>query len=150
MSGDFVPVSSSYQLSYDPLDFAIKECHKRGMVVHAWVAVTPMGNDKQVNSMPSWSFPKKHRNEMARYKRGWYLDPAKASSTELICSVVKELLDHYALAGICLLYTSKGNYMLSIALPKELGEEFFTRSKAGDPVFANQATFCLLYTSRCV
>lgn len=37
--------------------------------------------------------------------------------------------------------SGKGNYMLSIALPKELGEEFFTRSKAGDPVFANQAAF---------
>ena len=37
--------------------------------------------------------------------------------------------------------SGKGNYILSIALPKELGEEFFTRSKAGDPVFANQAAF---------
>ena len=104
MSGDFVPVSSSYQLSYDPLDFAIKECHKRGMVVHAWVAVTPMGNDKQVNSMPSWSFPKKYRNEMARYKRGWYLDPAKASTAELLSSLIRELLDRYSLAGIHLDY----------------------------------------------
>ena len=104
MSGDFVPVGSGYKLSYDPLDFAIKECHKRGMVVHAWVAVTPMGNDKQVNNMPAWSYPQKHRSELARYRRSWYLDPAKPSSTELVCSVVRELLDRYALAGIHLDY----------------------------------------------
>ena len=37
--------------------------------------------------------------------------------------------------------SGKGNYMLSIPLPQELGQEFLKLSKAGDPVFANQAAF---------
>lgn len=28
---------------YDPLAFAIDECHKRGMEIHAWVVVIPVG-----------------------------------------------------------------------------------------------------------
>ena len=37
--------------------------------------------------------------------------------------------------------SAKGNYMLSIPLSEKLGKEFLTRSKAGDPVFANQEAF---------
>jgi uncharacterized lipoprotein YddW (UPF0748 family) len=28
---------------YDPLRFAIDECHKRGMECHAWVVTLPLG-----------------------------------------------------------------------------------------------------------
>ena len=28
---------------YDPLQFAIEECHKRGMELHAWVVTIPLG-----------------------------------------------------------------------------------------------------------
>lgn len=28
---------------YDPLAFAIKECHNRGMEVHAWIVTIPIG-----------------------------------------------------------------------------------------------------------
>jgi Uncharacterized protein conserved in bacteria len=33
---------------YDPLSFAIDECHKRGMELHAWVVTIPIGNVRQV------------------------------------------------------------------------------------------------------
>ena len=28
---------------YDPLAFAVAECHKRGMEIHAWIATIPVG-----------------------------------------------------------------------------------------------------------
>ena len=31
--------------SYDPLAFAIEECHKRGMECHAWLVCIPAGDD---------------------------------------------------------------------------------------------------------
>ena len=34
---------------YDPLAFAIDECHKRGMELHAWIVTIPIGNVRQVN-----------------------------------------------------------------------------------------------------
>lgn len=33
---------------YDPLAFAIGECHKRGMELHAWIVTIPAGNTRQV------------------------------------------------------------------------------------------------------
>ena len=30
---------------YDPLAFAIEECHKRGMELHAWIVTIPSGNN---------------------------------------------------------------------------------------------------------
>ena len=35
---------------YDPLAFAIEECHKRGMDCHAWIVSIPLGNKKHVAS----------------------------------------------------------------------------------------------------
>ena len=36
---------------YDPLAFAVRECHKRGMECHAWMVALPLGNKKQ---WPNW------------------------------------------------------------------------------------------------
>ena len=33
---------------YDPLAFAVEECHKRGMECHAWFVTFPVGTDKTV------------------------------------------------------------------------------------------------------
>ncbi|MDO5016947.1 MAG: family 10 glycosylhydrolase [Porphyromonas sp.] len=104
LSGEFVPTTSSYKLTYDPLEFAINECHKRGMAVHAWLAVTPIGNDKQLRQMPAGSYPHRHRRELKRYKNYWYMDPANASTTTHMRKVVSEILERYPVAGIHLDY----------------------------------------------
>ena len=36
---------------YDPLAFAIEECHKRGMECHAWMVVIPLGNKRDRKSV---------------------------------------------------------------------------------------------------
>ena len=36
---------------YDPLAFAVEECHRRGMECHAWIVTLPLGNRKHVNSL---------------------------------------------------------------------------------------------------
>ena len=35
---------------YDPLAFAIEECHKRGMQLHAWLVTMPLGKDDLIRS----------------------------------------------------------------------------------------------------
>ena len=35
---------------YDPLKFAIEECHRRGMEIHAWMVAIPIGNKRQAIS----------------------------------------------------------------------------------------------------
>lgn len=38
---------------YDALQFAIDECHKRGMELHAWVVTIPVGNGTHSAAKPS-------------------------------------------------------------------------------------------------
>lgn len=104
MSTDFVPANSGYRLSYDPLAFAIEECYKRGMTLHAWLVVTPLGNNRNIQDMPSWSYPKQHRSDVVNYKGHWYMDPSKPATSKHMRKIVKELLDNYAIAGVHLDY----------------------------------------------
>lgn len=45
---------------YDPLAFAIEECHKRGMECHAWMVTIPLGNRKHVAALGKASVTKKN------------------------------------------------------------------------------------------
>lgn len=64
---------------YDPLAFAVEECHKRGMQLHAWVVALQVTNNK-------------------------YLDPAKLSTMQTVVSICKEIAETYDVDGINLDY----------------------------------------------
>ena len=46
---------------YDPLAFAIEECHKRGMQLHAWIVTMPVGKDEHVQMVGKMSLPHRKR-----------------------------------------------------------------------------------------
>lgn len=46
---------------YDPLAFAVRECHKRGMECHAWMVALPLGNKKHVAKLGNKSVTKKEK-----------------------------------------------------------------------------------------
>ena len=35
---------------FDPLTFAIEECHNRGLEIHAWIVTYPLGSDRHVKN----------------------------------------------------------------------------------------------------
>ena len=61
---------------YDPLAFAIEECHKRGMECHAWMVAIPLGNRKHVASLGKASVTRKKADICVPYKREDFLIPA--------------------------------------------------------------------------
>ena len=63
---------------YDPLQFAISECHKRGMELHAWIVTIPIGNNRQIKLLGHNSVVKKQPSICKQYKGTWYLDPRKS------------------------------------------------------------------------
>ena len=89
---------------YDPLAFAIQECHKRGMELHAWVVAIPLGSEKQAKQLGNRSFVKKHPEMCIRFRRNWYLDPGHPQTKEHLANIVKEIVTNYDVDGINLDY----------------------------------------------
>lgn len=85
---------------YDPLQFAIDECHKRGMECHAWFVTFPVGTDKTVKAQGNRSVVKRQSKLVKKHKDEWYLDPGTPGTTDYLLSLVKELVNGYDIDGI--------------------------------------------------
>ena len=85
---------------YDPLAFAIEECHKRGMECHAWFVTFPLGTEKSVKEMGKLSVVSRHPKLCKRHNGEWYLDPGVAGTADYLLSLVKEIVEGYDIDGI--------------------------------------------------
>ena len=85
---------------YDPLAFAIAECHKRGMEVQAWIATLPVGpyTGSAAKRLRARGY------KMFKLDGDAFLDPSQESTAELITSVAREITTHYDIDGIHLDY----------------------------------------------
>jgi Uncharacterized protein conserved in bacteria len=90
--------------SYDPLAFAIEECHKRGMECHAWFVTFPVGTNRMVREQGDASIVKRHP-EYCRFHNGeWYIDPGVPEARDYIRSLARELVEAYDIDGLHLDY----------------------------------------------
>ena len=89
---------------YDPLKFAIEECHKRGMELHAWIVCIPAGNDRQVRLLGSKSVVKKKPAMCIHFKNAWFLDPGNPETATYLAAMAKEITSNYDIDGIHLDY----------------------------------------------
>ena len=85
---------------YDPLAFAIEECHKRGMELHAWIVTIPAGNNRQVKLLGKHSVVKKHRQICKQHDGAWFLDPGHPGTADYLSSIVREIVTRYDVDGI--------------------------------------------------
>jgi uncharacterized lipoprotein YddW (UPF0748 family) len=86
--------------SYDPLAFAIEECHKRGMECHAWFVTFPIGTLKSVKAQGKSSVVSKHPKLCKKHGGEWYLDPGVPGTIDYLSSLVKEVVTNYNIDGI--------------------------------------------------
>lgn len=86
--------------AYDPLAFAVEECHKRGMECHAWFVTFPVGSERVVREQGKLSVVKRKPAICKRHKGEWYLDPGVPETTDYILSLVKEIVNGYDIDGI--------------------------------------------------
>ena len=89
---------------YDPLAFAIEECHKRGMQLHAWIVTLPLGKDNHVHRQGKHSLPHRQRALCTHYKGQWYMEPGNPATAEYIVRLVKEVVANYNVDGLHLDY----------------------------------------------
>ena len=85
---------------YDPLAFAIEECHKRGMELHAWIVTIPAGNNRQVKFLGKHSIVRKNRKICKQHEGAWYLDPGHPETADYLASIVREIVTRYDVDGV--------------------------------------------------
>jgi uncharacterized lipoprotein YddW (UPF0748 family) len=85
---------------YDPLQFAIAECHKRCMELHAWLNPYRASRDNDYTKLaPNHPF-KQHPEWFVPYKEKTYFDPAIPESRGFVCKVVKDIVTRYDVDAI--------------------------------------------------
>lgn len=86
---------------YDALQFAIDECHKRGMEVHAWVVTIPVG---KWNSYGCRQLRKRFPRLIKRIDQDGYMDPEATQTDCYLAEMCREIVQRYDVDGIHLDY----------------------------------------------
>lgn len=84
---------------WDPLQWMIDECHKRGMELHAWInpyraktkSSYTLASNHIVTKHPEWSF---------RYDGLVVMNPALQENRDYICTVVEDIVKRYDIDGL--------------------------------------------------
>ncbi|NDV80036.1 glycoside hydrolase family 10 protein [Dysgonomonas sp. 511] len=90
--------------NFDPLAFAVAECHKRGLECHAWLVTYPMekatvrytGKGKRRKAVVVKDKPDHYKEIGGR----WYLDPGRPETRKHLMGIVKEIVSKYDVDGI--------------------------------------------------
>ena len=89
---------------YDPLAFALRECHKRGMELHAWVVAFPICNAALARRLGAEALPKKHPELCHRCGDAWFMDPGVPATAQYVAGICREIVERYDVDGIHLDY----------------------------------------------
>ena len=90
---------------WDPLQFCIDECHKRGLACHGWInpyrygkrgGYDWTGNDDTTKL----NYKHTHPEWLLYYKNDIYLDPAQPEVRQRIKEVVGDIINNYDLDGL--------------------------------------------------
>ena len=86
---------------YDPLAFAVEECHKRGMEIHAWVVSIPIGRQ---NGLGCKWMKRSHPELVMKVGDEMFMRPDRAGTASYIASLCREIAQNYDVDGIHLDY----------------------------------------------
>ena len=86
---------------YDALQFAIDECHHRGMELHAWVVTIPVG---KWNTYGCQQLRKRYPSLVMRIGEEGYMNPELTGTADYLTNVCEEITRNYDVDGIHLDY----------------------------------------------
>lgn len=89
---------------YDPLAFAVEECHKRGMECHAWVVAFPAGKADAVKRQGKLSLAARRPDLCRKCGDQWMMDPGEPGTGEHLAGVCREIVEGYDVDGVHLDY----------------------------------------------
>ncbi|MBR5101729.1 MAG: family 10 glycosylhydrolase, partial [Muribaculaceae bacterium] len=85
---------------WDPLEFAVEECHKRGLELHAWV--NPYRFSTNSGNGQNTAIDQEIKASGVLIKNGDYVtfNPALESSIQRVVNVCREMIENYDIDGI--------------------------------------------------
>ncbi len=86
---------------YDALQFAIDECHRRGMELHAWVVTIPIG---KWNTYGCRQLRQRYGSLIKHIGEEGYMNPESPTTAEYIANICDEITRRYDIDGIHLDY----------------------------------------------
>ena len=89
---------------FDPLAFAVEECHKRGLECHAWVVAFPICKVPTEKKLGKRSLPKQRPDLCQRCGDLWMMDPGVPETADYLANICKEIVENYNVDGIHLDY----------------------------------------------
>ena len=87
--------------NYDPLQFAIDECHRRGIQLHAWVVTIPIG---KWNKIGCSQLRKKQPKLVKKIGDDGFLSPEAPETADYLARICREIVANYDVDGIHLDY----------------------------------------------
>jgi uncharacterized lipoprotein YddW (UPF0748 family) len=84
---------------YDPLAFAIREAHARGLQVHAWLNPFRVGVSSSRNTSPR-HVTKTRPDLVVRYGDNQWMDPGHPDTHEYVVRIVRELIAKYPIDAL--------------------------------------------------
>lgn len=87
--------------SYDPLQFAVDECHRRGMECHAWIVTIPIGKTTETRFK---EFKRKNPQLTKTIGQEGFMDPENPKTGDYLANICAEVTRRYDIDGIHLDY----------------------------------------------
>lgn len=86
---------------YDALQFAIDECHRRGMELHAWVVTIPVG---KWNAYGCQQLRRRYGSLIRKIGDEGYMNPESPATADYLANICAEITHRYDIDGIHLDY----------------------------------------------
>ncbi|MCD8285099.1 MAG: family 10 glycosylhydrolase, partial [Prevotellaceae bacterium] len=83
---------------WDPLQWMIDECHKRGMELHAWI--NPFRAKTQGTPSLSSPYYRQHPDRFIEYGGLWLFDPGLPENRRYICFIAADIVRNYDVDGL--------------------------------------------------
>ncbi|MBP3745191.1 MAG: family 10 glycosylhydrolase, partial [Prevotella sp.] len=108
---------------YDALQFAIDECHKRGMEIHAWMVALPVGKWDDVGCQ---TLRRNYPSLVRKIGTLGFLSPEAEGTADYLATICREVTRKYDIDGIHLDYMRYPDEW-KITVSREKGRRNITR-----------------------
>jgi uncharacterized lipoprotein YddW (UPF0748 family) len=87
--------------NYDPLQYIVDECHRRGMECHAWMVTIPIGKTSEARFK---EFKRKNPKLTRNIGQDGFMDPENPATGDYLANICAEVTRQYDIDGIHLDY----------------------------------------------